>query len=109
MKGLYLNIMRTAGYPDCTNGGLSSKNNKIWVKCPRGNVDVAEADENDVPVFDICLGRNNHLSLVPTNSGKMYMAGGNLANTSDSRWSEYIESLCGYRHSAISIHDRTEG
>lgn len=118
MKGY---VMRDADGSDCTNGGASSKYNRLYVVaehvtlkdveefCKSENerlkgVRVYNVDEFFKPDYDF-LHSHNYVRLEPINKGKKwYMAGGNYLQSCDSRFKEFVGG-CKY---PVPIHDRTE-
>jgi hypothetical protein len=105
MKALPINVYRTQSYSDCTNGGITSRYNRLLLVCDEGHVEVDENNppENLVVMVTRNLGFTVYKHIEPyasTDKGCVgWMAGGNLAYTSDSRFkSEY--PLC--------VHDRQE-
>lgn len=110
MKAISVYVYRSPALGDCTNCGISSRYDRIYVEHPHGWVDL---DDENLPenVFKVVkrdlFGRTiYHLEpLMPVNEGCVgWMAGGNFANTSDSRFGELIGKMYG----AVSIHDRQE-
>jgi len=106
--GLLLNVYKnTEMRSDCTNNGVSANFSTLCVVNVEGPFEASEA----WPAVYLQSGPNNSIHLIPMSlkdSGKWTMAGGNFAGTCDSRFSEAVEDICGYRHSMISIHDRVE-
>ena len=98
-------------FGDCTNDGISSRFNTLLVYCPDGP--IAFNSDKETPLnFCVLRERAGTLHIVPamiTESGKVearpfwYMNGGNIAGTSDSRFSD----MCG-KHYPLYIHDRRE-
>lgn len=95
------------GY-DPTNGGISSEVDTIYVECPTGFIDIEDDDPALMkPVFRAMGGREIvHLEPVnsPPEGHTPWMAGGNYAESCDSRIDELLHGFYG----AVSIHDRTE-
>jgi hypothetical protein len=129
-KGLTVNVYRNARWAregaDCTNKGASSqveeftvvgvvrqKRGKTVEPMPRGS-QVFTPDEKApaaVLVQSQLDGAPPHLVPLDVHeSGRWSMDGGNLVDSSDSRWTEVVSSfLPGRLHvSAVSIHDRVE-
>lgn len=110
-KGITIDVLRTSG-SDCSNDGVSKNNNSLWVEVEGGYISEEEAIERGYPIMEfgtIKFGGKIFIHLKPKNrkSGSIMM-GGNYATTSDSRFGEAVEKICGYRHNAIAIHDRVE-
>ena len=108
MKALPVSVYRDADGSDCTNNGVSSRFRELLVICDDGFINV---DENNPPenlckvVHRHLFGRDiYHVEPVVPPKGAGWMAGGNYAATTDSRFTE----LCGGLYAAISIHDRQE-
>ena len=108
MKALPVSVYRNADGRDCTNEGVSSRFRALLIVCPDGFIDVDE--EN--PPENLCkivhrnlFGRDvYHIAPVAEPKGAGWMAGGNFAHTSDSRFSD----MCGHQYGALAIHDRQE-
>lgn len=107
MKALRIYVYRNAVLGDCTNNGISAKHDSLLVLCDKGNwdVDMADAPENLVKLVERKYDNQRFFHLEPVNpaAGAGWMAGGNFAGTSDSRFSD----MTGF-YGAISIHDRDE-
>lgn len=105
--GLIVNIYRTAGI-DCTNGGFSSKHDKLCVTNVSGPFDPSD----DAPAAVLQIHGKGIVRIVPPelfNAGRHSMFGGNFAATSDSRFSAAVERLTGCTfYGAVAIHDRVE-
>lgn len=91
MKGLVVSVYR-AEWGDTTNGGASSRYERMILVGDEVNCDVFEGreDNDNVLVFvrDICAGRER-IRAIPYNlynSGKWVMMGGNFVYSSDSRF-----------------------
>jgi len=99
LRGMLLTVLRPA--TDCTNGGISSRVDKIVVITDDPSMQIFEPGPN-APAFIIQERVKGYKSLVPINGcpeGHVgFMAGGNYAVTSDSRWT----------FGALPIHDRSE-
>lgn len=103
MKALPILVYRTNRLGDCTNGGISSRFDRLLLVCDDGFIDI-DADnppDNLVVVISRRFGNEEYKYIEPyakpTHLG--WMHGGNIAYTSDSRFpSEY--PLC--------VHDRQE-
>lgn len=108
VKALPVYVYRQADGTDCTNNGISSRYNRLLCVCNDGFIDVDESNppENLVKVVRRELfGRDvYHLEPVVKPVGAGWMAGGNYAATSDSRFSRLVGGMYG----AVSIHDRQE-
>ena len=123
-KGLILSVYRNAELGDCTNGGITSRVAMITVTGVRKGWHRGEgvteplpehmrvfAPSERAPEVELIIRDNGSirwLSLEPAADGPAdctpYMAGGNYAGSTDSRWSE----LCGSHGPLVSVHDRTE-
>ena len=107
--GLIVQVFRWS-LSDCTNGGVSSKHNQLCLT----NVEGPFEPTDDAPAAVLMQHPSilQHCYIVPQeliDSGKAFMAGGNFAHTSDSRFWMAINKMTGTRGSfAVSIHDRTE-
>lgn len=112
MKAIRCNVLRYAHGYDCTNNGVTSRYNDIYL-FNGGTADEiqAYADDHDIP-YELCFKvevlwrgepREYHRSVPAFKRGKMWMAGGNCAYSCDSRYKE----VSGIPY-PISVHDRTE-
>lgn len=107
-KALPVDVYRSINIGDCTNGGVSSRFDRLLVLCDDGFIDV----DMDNPPENLCkvvhrflFGRDvYHIEPVEEPKGCGWMAGGNFAHTSDSRFSD----MCGHQYGALAIHDRQE-
>lgn len=111
--GLPVSVYRDARLGDCTNGGVSSKFDRLVVVNAEGPFDPAA----DSPAMVLESHVPGCLRLVPVSlkeAGRWVMFGGNYAATSDSRFRELCEQLLcqklkGQRfYGAVAIHDRVE-
>lgn len=112
--GLLLDVYRNDG-ADCTNGGVSSKSNRVCVV----NVDGPFFSDYTNPAVMLEAGPCNSIRLVPSRKDAfgnnvpiegVRMFGGNYAATSDSRFGEACARLLGHPwYGAVAIHDRFEG
>lgn len=105
--GLIVSVYRSAG-GDCTNGGISSRYNYLCVV----NVDGPFEPSERACAVMLCKGAYGTKNIKPAklvdgvwvvDADKAYMAGGNFAADSDSRFTAAV----GF-YGAVSIHDRTE-
>ena len=119
--GLIVNVYRAAGYGDCTNGGLSSRFDELCLvnadgpfepseKCPAV---IMESHYKGclriVPVILQSPPSGEGIAIWAVDKTKWYMAGGNYAATSDSRFNELAAKLLGHTfYAAVKIHDRVE-
>jgi hypothetical protein len=112
MAGLLVSVMKDVGGSDCSNNGISSKAEFLCVVNIRGPF---EPDENN-PAAWLETSKHGVVRLVPAEMyagqwrpiPKWWMNGGNVAATSDSRYSEAV-ALHGVPHGcAIPIFDRSE-
>ena len=100
-------VMRSS-LGDCTNGGVSSKHDQLFIKLPHYPAD--DKTPADVPVMVLEAHHAGCVRLRPAGEKRWCMFGGNFAHSSDSRFSEAIEKLLGHRfYGAVAIHDRIEG
>ena len=75
-----------------------------------GIPEIDEIDDTDMILLLKAGNLRNIAKLVPYDrDGKWTMFGGNFAYTSDSRFSEAVSAIVGYRfYGAVPIHDRIE-
>ena len=116
MKALPVYVYRNGNH-DCTNGGISSKYDRLLVACDEGFIDI---DPNNVPE-NFAMVEMRHVfgaRIIPTiypadinekgevvpRGGKWWMMGGNYGATSDGRFDRMIGGMYG----AVAIHDRYE-
>ena len=110
--GLILTVYRNAEGYDCTNGGVTSKFNKVCVTNVEGPFDPSP----DAPAVEL-VGKSfsfgKSVNLVPVDlleKKSWTMFGGNYATTSDSRFSKAVEKMLGvpFWSGAVPVHDRVE-
>ena len=108
VKGLTIYVYRNSKFGDCSNGGISSRYDELilvgeGIEGPV-TVDLDNPPENVVKIVKRKLfgGSEEYMHIEPLNpDGKWFMAGGNVASTSDSSFpSRY--------HSASIIDARIE-
>ena len=96
---------------DCSNNGISNRFKRLLVACPNGPLSF-DADVELPLNFCMVDYIHNVAFLVPamiTEDGMLchrpgwYMYGGNIADTSDSRWHDVTGS-----YYPLKIHDRKE-
>ncbi|MGB6245177.1 hypothetical protein, partial [Gordonia sp. (in: high G+C Gram-positive bacteria)] len=122
-RGLRLSVYRPAGYPDCTNNGISARHDVVTVvgfvskddekenalsrrddiiqryvitALPKGSQVFAATDDAPAVILRYCAGNSGKLHLAPADDavgGTWLMAGGNYAASSDSRWSALVRHL----------------
>ena len=104
MKALPINVYRHGNY-DCTNNGISSRYNSLLLICDDGYIDI---DENNIPENAVKIVERNlfgnvykHIEPIAKATQLGYMDGGNIAYSSDSRFSEFSAY-------PLKIHDRQE-
>lgn len=106
MRALPINVYRS-NMGDSTNGGISSKYDRLLLVCDEGFITIDEDDmpENLVKIVTRNLFGREYKHIEPVkrpDADKVgYMSGGNLAYTSDSRFRRMSEY-------PLSIHDRQE-
>jgi hypothetical protein len=112
--GLLVYVARTT-LGDCTLYGISRNHDKLCVV----NVDGPFEPSMAHPAVILESHVKGCLRIVPAvkngigeweHDTRWFMAGGNYAETSDSRFSDKCEQLTGQRfYGAVAIHDRYEG
>jgi hypothetical protein len=113
---LHISVYRNAEIGDSTNGGISSKVNKLILI---GNDVSMERVENFCKLYNYDINAcvvvedrklsSGYLNLVPItllNSKQWTMFGGNYACTSDSRFKNFVKNHQG--SNPLAIHDRVE-
>ena len=131
VRGLTIQVYRPADAPDCTLGGISSRFSRLTlvgivddrdtflqigtyapapVRALPSNCQVCEpaADRPPVVLRIRKMGDRLLYTIEPYQAdggSRWYMAGGNYAGSSDSRFSQ----LAGGTYGALNIHDRHEG
>lgn len=108
MKALPVYVYRSSRLGDCTNGGISAKYDYLLVICDEGDINI----DPENPPGNLCQvvhrrlfgGDLYHIEPFAAAKGAGWMAGGNYAATSDSRFSR----MCGEMYGALPIHDRDE-
>lgn len=91
---------------DATNGGVSSKVDKLTLMNVEGPAVSSEGAPEAYLRPSRAKGYPPHI--VISGSKETTMAGGNYAGTSDSRLSRAVESMCGTPVNILAIHDRIE-
>lgn len=105
MRGLYVDVYRTPGLSDCTNGGISSKYDRLLLIGIEGpeEIDPDNLPENAVKIGGVYIAGEYHYHLRPVKEPDPdcagWMCGGNIAYTSDSRFPHDYP---------LRIHDRQE-
>ena len=109
-RALPINVYRQADCGDCTNGGVTSKYERLLLLCNEGfvDVDLDNPPEELVRVVSRDLFGKVVYHIEPFASVKKgnigWMMGGNYAATSDSRFADMVGGIYG----AIPVHDRQE-
>lgn len=117
VNALMLSVARMAGI-DCSNGGITSKADHIYMVCSAG---IHEIDVDDPKLFKLEVKqvgsyRSLHLAHYKEPDGSKYaggMFGGNYANSSDARFRETVAFALGsdadaWLVGAIPVFDRLE-
>lgn len=107
--GLLISVYKNSEFGDCTNGGVSSKTNKLCVVNVEGPFEPSE----DAPAVKLLSGPYDTARLVPVEileSEKHFMFGGNYGSTSDSRFNRAVSDVMGYDMmiDIVKIFDRVE-
>jgi hypothetical protein len=102
MKALPINVYKN-NLGDCTNNGISSKFDTLYLIHEEGFIDVDENTENLVKVVTRNLFGSEYKHIEPYKKATKvgYMKGGNYGSTSDSRFSKISKY-------PLAIHDRQE-
>ena len=104
--GLIVSVYKDAGSNyDCTMNGVTNRFTELCVT----NVDGPFDPSDNCPAVKLVEGNlPGTVKIVPEEcEGKWSMMGGNYAATSDSRFSEAIETIVGGRfYGAVPVHDR---
>lgn len=104
--GLRISVYRN-DLPDSTNWGISFRSNVLTVVNVEGPFDP----DNQAPAVLLVKGNieSSPPKLVPVEDNDQWtMFGGNYGGTSDSRFADAVEQLCGIRANIVPIHDRVE-
>ena len=105
---MMVNVLRQRDPYDCTNGGVSSKHDRLFVFLPTTPPDYVPPA--DVPAMVLEMHAPGCVRLRVKGEKRWCMFGGNFAHTSDSRFTQAVEQLLGHRwYGAVAIHDRHEG
>ena len=116
VEALMLTVARRAG-ADCTNGGITSEAEYIFMACDGGN-HLVDVDDPHLFKLDINrIGKNRHPRLLPFKevgekvAGPMF--GGNHAFSSDARLHEVLtfallSEADAWLIGALPVHDRVE-
>ena len=107
MRALPIEVYRSNRFTDCTNGGITSRYDRLLLVCDEGFIEV---DENNPPENLVVMktrrfgfGEYKHIEPYAKTDRECvgWMAGGNLAYTCDSRFSKMSQY-------PLSVHDRQE-
>lgn len=105
MRALPINVYRSKEIGDCTNGGISSRYDTLLLVHERGFVPIDEQNppENLVELVKVESFNGEYMFIRPVAepSGIGWMAGGNFAYLTDSRFRDVSKY-------PLSIHDRQE-
>ena len=109
MKAIQINVYRSSRLGDCSNNGISSRYDSLWLIHPEG---YKEIDESNPPENLVKLVEKRsysrpgevyrYLEPVAEPNGLGWMHGGNIGESSDSR---FYDVSGGY---PLPIHDRCE-
>ena len=103
MKFISVSVLRDSYIGDCTNNGISSKSNQVYIEHPQGWISEEHAPEAlRVDLIKREIFGSTCLSLKPSNTKRHCMAGGNFAWSCDSRFRQLISNQ------PVAIHDRIE-
>lgn len=104
VSGLPVDVYKS-GYGDCTNHGISSSADRLYLLAKGGYpFEPNDIRECVIPEPREVMGKQ-YLNAKPIyHTGRWYMAGGNFIYTSDSRYKD----ITGLSY-PIAIHDRYEG
>jgi len=91
MNGLMVNVLRSAGYPDCTNGGTSITFDTGIITGDMIDCNVFESSDTcpEYVILEVAPTGTPFLKAIPKDlheSGKWVMFGGNFLYSSDSRF-----------------------
>lgn len=104
MKALPIYVYKN-GSRDCTNNGISSRYNTLYLICESGFIDIDENNmpENAVKLVTRHIFGKDYKYIEPYQKATQigYMNGGNIAYSCDSRFSELSQY-------PLPIHDRQE-
>ena len=110
--GMYVSVYKNVEFGndevDCTNGGITSRYNRLCLT----NVEGPWEPGDDAPAAKLMPGNlPGTLKIVPDEvANNWHMMGGNYAATSDSRFTEACKNLLdGKFYGAVPVHDRVEG
>lgn len=135
-RGLRVTVLRNAAHGDCSLNGISSTHTRLTVigytrpgqkaVLPLARGSRVFAPTEDAPAVAIATRRcssffgavdaSGLVDIVPilddgsgTYTARPGMEGGNYADLSDSRLTDLVSDLVGWRfHGAVAIHDRFE-
>lgn len=111
MEKLSVEVYRAADGRDCTNNGVTSRNQRVYLYSGDRQECIADAKENGIDqsalyVNKRILWNEKHYFAEPLIKGKgVQMFGGNFVYTSDSRFSDMTEDDL---HRPLPVHDRYE-
>ena len=100
-KYLSVHIYAPKGFPDCSNDGVSRRNETLYIECPDGN--WKEGEIPDERKLIINKNRHGYVSCRPLLlKDRRPMMGGTFVYTSDSRFRQHISER------PLPLHDRLE-
>ena len=110
MKAIEADIFKSKLLGDCSNGGISSKFDKVLIPHPMGTVEIDERKplpENLCEVVRRTICGREHVHVQPYGtkaSGRCAMSGGCFVYSCDGRFGEAVWNV----GSPVSLHDRFE-
>lgn len=110
MKAISVEVYRSTTLGDCSNGGISSKFNTLYLACEDGFLDIPE-DHPQLVQFE--KGPRDTVHMVPYIPCPKdlcgYMAGGCFVYSSDARFTQQMKRVTGIEfYGAVALHDRCE-
>ena len=111
VRALSCNIFVNKAIGDCSNGGISSRFNQVYVICPEGNWEIDLSNPDEIPenlvMSELVVfggGCNVYRKFVPYKTkDKWSMMGGAFVYSSDCRFRDYFGDY------PIPLCDRFEG
>lgn len=104
--GMIAEIFKPAGWPDCSNNGISNRYQKVCIV----NIEGPFEPSADAPAVKLIKRKFGNVVCVPEEvENEWTMMGGAFVHTSDSRFGEAVEKLSGYDFGfPVALHDRVE-
>ena len=104
VNALLVDVYRSPSLGDCTNNGITSKYDTLYLMCDEGPFEVDTDDPRLLKIGKVeFLGKVSYHARPFNDNGIWFMNGGNFVYDSDSRF----RRMTGF-YGALPVHDRQE-